>query len=115
MIEVQRENDDMAVLIAGTDVEILDAGDEYILAHCDLADLANEVSQALSNGLTLQVHSEGGFGTYLFHEIELFGAQGGMALSFRCHTRTSTGRGNSVSRRFWLLSGIKLATTTTGR
>ena len=86
MIEVQRENEDVAVVIAGKDVEILDAGDDYVLARCDLADLANEAAQTLSNDLTIQIHSEDGFGTYLFHEVELFAAQDGTALAFRCHT-----------------------------
>lgn len=86
MIEVQREDDDVAVLVGGKHVEILDAGDDYILTQCDLADLANKAAQALPNDLTLQIHSEDGFGTYLFHELELSADQNGTALSFRCHT-----------------------------
>ncbi len=86
MIEVHRENDDVAVLLGGKDAEILDAGDDYILVQCDLADLANEAAQELPDALTIQIHSEDGFGTFLFHELELAADRNGMALSFKCHT-----------------------------
>jgi hypothetical protein len=86
MIEVQRNKDEVAVLIGGKDREILDAGDDYVLAQCDLADLASEASQAFPPDLTLQIHSEDGFGTYFFHELELSAGQHGSTLSFRCHT-----------------------------
>lgn len=86
MIEVHRENEDVTVLIGGKDTEILDAGDDYVLAQCDLADLANEAAHALPGGLTIQIHSEDGFGTFLFHELDLTADQNGLALSFRCHT-----------------------------
>ena len=86
MIEVNRDNDDLAVFIGGEELDILDAGDDFILAECDLADLANEASQALPDDLTLQIHSEDGFGTYFFHELELSAGQNGTTLSFKCHT-----------------------------
>jgi len=86
MIEVHRENENEAVLIGGKDAEILDAGDGYILAQCDLADLADESAQALPGDLTIQIHSEDGFSTFLFHELGLAADEKGLALSFKCHT-----------------------------
>lgn len=86
MIEVHRENDDVAVLISGKEVELGDAGDGYVVAECELADLANEAAQLLPTELTLQVQSEDGFGTYLFHELNLSAAADGVELAFRCHT-----------------------------
>ena len=68
MIEVDREPDDVAVLISGKEVGVEDAGDSYVLAGCDLADLENEAAQPFPQGLTLQVRSEDGFGTYLFKD-----------------------------------------------
>ena len=50
MIEVQREDDDVAVLISGKEVGVEDAGDDYVLAECDLADLANEAAQPFQRG-----------------------------------------------------------------
>lgn len=86
MIEVYRDDDEVAVAIGGKQIGILDAGDDYILAECDLADLANEAAQALPDDLTIQIHSQDGFGTYMFHELDLAADQNGLALSFRCHT-----------------------------
>ena len=85
-IEVHREYEDWAVLISGNHADILDAGDDYILAQCDLADLANEAAQVLPDDLTIQIHSQDGFGTFLFHELELTASQSGLALSFKCLT-----------------------------
>jgi hypothetical protein len=86
VIEVQREEDDASVLISGKEAGVLDAGDDYVLAECDLADLAGEVAQPFPEGLTLEIHSEDGFGTYLFHELDLTGDANGVELAFCCHT-----------------------------
>ncbi len=86
MIEVHRDDDDISVFIGGKHAEILDAGDDYILAECELVDLANEASQSLPDDLTLQIHSTDGFGTYFFHELEVAAGQNGSALSFKCLT-----------------------------
>lgn len=86
MIEVRGENDDLAVLISNKEVEILDVGEDYILAQCSLSDLASEQSQLLPKGLALEIQSEDGFGTFFFHEVELSEAREGMAMAFRCHT-----------------------------
>jgi hypothetical protein len=86
MIEVRGENDNLAVLISGKEVEILDSGEDYILAQCSLSDLALEQSQLLPESLALEIHSEDGFGTYFFYEVHVSGASDGIILAFRCHT-----------------------------
>lgn len=86
MIEVQRDSDDVLVQISGKEVDILDVGNDYILAECNLANLANEMAQPFPKGLILQVRSQDGFGTYLFHELELSADADGVELAFRCHT-----------------------------
>jgi hypothetical protein len=86
MIEVQGDADDVSVLISSKEVEILDAGDDYVLAECDLADLETEAAQSFPVGLSLEIHSEDGFGTYFFHELLLTGGTDGVELAFRCHT-----------------------------
>ena len=43
-------------------------------------------SPAIPEGLTLQVRSEDGFGTYLFHDLNMSAAVDGVDLAFRCHT-----------------------------
>jgi hypothetical protein len=87
VIELRGENeDDLVVLISGKEVEILDEGEDFILAECKLADLTGKQSQPFPDGLDLQIQSEDGFGTYFFHEAHLSGAPDGTVLSFRCHT-----------------------------
>ena len=49
-------------------------------------DMANEASQAMPSDLTMQIHSEDGFGTYFFHELEFSAGQNETVLAFRCHT-----------------------------
>ena len=86
MIEVQRDAGDVSVLISGKEVKILEAGDDDVLAECALADLATEAAQPFPVGLSLEIHSEDGFGTYLFHKLRLTGGTDGIELAFRCHT-----------------------------
>jgi hypothetical protein len=86
MIEVQRDADDVSVLISDKEVEIWDVGDDYVLAECDLADLVAEAAHSFPVGLSLEIHSEDGFGTYFFHELLLTGGTDGVELAFRCHT-----------------------------
>src|SRR5260370_42511505 len=93
MMEVERKEDDITVLISGTPAGITDAGDDYIRAECDLADLASEPAQPFPAGLLLDIHSENGFGTYLLHDLELSGAPGGVGMAFRCHKPNKDGEG----------------------
>jgi hypothetical protein len=86
MIEVHGENDNLAVLISNKEVEILDAGEDYVVAECSLSDLAAEQSQLLPKGLVLEIHSEDGFETFLFHEVRVSEAPDGVTMAFRCHT-----------------------------
>lgn len=86
MIEVHREVDDVTVLISGKEVDVEDAGEDYVLAECDLADLVDEAVQPFPDELTLQIQSEDGFGTFFFHELELSAVAEGVELAFRCHT-----------------------------
>jgi hypothetical protein len=52
VIELRGENeDDLVVLISGKEVEILDEGEDFILAECKLADLTGEQSQPFPDGL----------------------------------------------------------------
>lgn len=86
MIEVRGDNDDPVVLISGKEADVLDAGEDFVLAECDLSDLAGEQSAALPKGLVLEIHSEDGFGTYFFHEVHISEAHDGVAVAFCCHT-----------------------------
>lgn len=86
MIEVQRDSDIVTVWISGKEAEVLDADGDYVRAECDLEDLANEPAQFFPDGLALEIHSDDGFGTYIFHELELSGRLDVIVMAFRCHT-----------------------------
>jgi hypothetical protein len=87
MIEVVRsDGGDLAVFIGKNEVEIQDADDEHVLAECNLDDLDGEQAQAFSSELDLEIRSENGFGTFLFHEAHLSATTDGVTLSFHCHT-----------------------------
>jgi hypothetical protein len=86
VIKVNIDDEDSFVEIDGRQIEILDGGDGYILAQCDLNDLSNEQSGSIPAELQLEIRSEDGFGTYFFHELVLADHPDGTALAFRCHT-----------------------------
>ena len=86
MIEVRGDNDNLAILISGKEADIIDVGENYILAECNLSDLVAEQSQTLPIWLELEIRSEDGFGTYFFDEVHLSEAPDGVAVAFRCHT-----------------------------
>jgi hypothetical protein len=86
MIEVRSEKNVLAVLISGKEIEIIDTDGEGIIAECSLSDLVGEEVKPFPSGLNLQIHSEDGFGTFLFHELNLSTASDVMALNFYSHT-----------------------------
>src|ERR1700690_4204870 len=86
MIKLTTDGEDALVEIAGKELEILDAGDDYVLAECDLGDLAKETAASFPEALQLEIHSEDGFGTYFFYDLRLSHDPAGVAMEFRCHT-----------------------------
>src|SRR6202007_3214951 len=86
MIKVRMENEEVIVEVAGSEIEVLDSTDDYIIAECKLDQLKDEVAAEFPDGLHLQVQSEDGFNTFFFHESILSRADQGVSLQFRCHT-----------------------------
>jgi|GEM_PF-6627034 len=66
MIEIERTEDEITVLISGKAFEITDASDDFILVECEFSDLANQAAQSLPKGLLIEIRSQDGFGTYFF-------------------------------------------------
>ena len=86
MIEVNRDDDDVVVLVGGKPIEILDADDpDYVRAGCNLEDLEAELTTGFSHDLMLEIHNEDGFGTYLFHEASITADADRVAIQFNCH------------------------------
>ncbi len=88
MIEVDREEHDVYIRISGQDIDVLDMSDsgDFVLAECELDDLRAELAQSLPQGVHIQVGSEDGFGTHLFHELTVSADDAGMVLDFDCLT-----------------------------
>jgi hypothetical protein len=86
MIEIRRDGDDLAVFVADKEVEVLDVDDEHVLAECSLDDLSSEQAQPFPDELALEIRSENGFGTFLFHEAHISTTADEVILGFHCHT-----------------------------
>jgi hypothetical protein len=85
MIEVHEEDDDVHVLVDGQEVDVQNAEEGRVWAECELEALRSEVSTGFPGILSLEVRSEDGFGTYLFHEAVLVGEPDKLSLQFVCH------------------------------
>src|SRR5436853_3779389 len=83
MIEVQNP---ISVTVSGHRVSILASGDDSVVAECNLEDLIDEAVQPFPDLLTLEIRSQDGFGTYLFHELELTSKANGV----HCRDRGGT-------------------------
>lgn len=86
MFEVRENDGEAEVFVSGIELDVLDAGDDFILAECSLDDLISELAEPLPIELQIQIGSEDGFGTYLFHELILAHNPDGVSLAFSSHT-----------------------------
>lgn len=86
MFEVKEDDGDVAAFVSGKELEILDAGNDYIIAECSLDDLIAESAEPIPTDLQIQIRSDNGFGTYFFHELTLSHNPDGVSLAFSSHT-----------------------------
>lgn len=87
MLEVKmKDNEPIAVLANGKELEILDYSHDYILAESNLTELKDIITSKFPDKLIVEVHSPDGFGTYLFHELQISKNGHGISLEFICHT-----------------------------
>jgi hypothetical protein len=80
-----RNDGDVAVLVNGREIEVQDADDHSVWAECDIHELGEETGVGFPAGVTINIHSEDGFGTFLFHEVNLSEDGNQLSLSFVCH------------------------------
>jgi len=85
MIEVKREDGELSVIVSEREIEVHDVDDSTIMAECNLCELKDELTTAFPHGLTIQVHSEDGFGTFLFHSLFISQEGDGIGFRFACH------------------------------
>jgi len=87
MLTIKRGEDgtDVSVFIDGADLEVVDVGDNHILAECDLNQVAAVPMSEVIEPLVLHMHESSGFGTYLFYEVEVCSKTGAPTVEFICH------------------------------
>lgn len=78
---------DLIPLLGGAELEVIDdVGDGHAIGECDQAVLAKASFEAFPAALTLRVHSTDGFGTFLFHEVEIYRDDSGELIAEHiCH------------------------------
>ena len=70
---LDKSDEDPAVLLGGTALEVADIDEDgLVIAECDYIALALASLDAFPDALCLKVHSSDGFGTFLFHEVEIY-------------------------------------------
>jgi hypothetical protein len=87
MIHIQRAGDEItAVLLDDTELDIHDVTEDCIWAEACMDQLEHEPAASFPSGLCLEIHSEDGFGTGLFHSLHLSHKSEGLSVAFECHT-----------------------------
>lgn len=76
--------DKVSVLIGTKEIDISDYTDNYLLAECDINDLNGIEIQDFPDKLKILLQNSTGFGTYLFHEMEISKEDSQMCLAFIC-------------------------------
>lgn len=71
MIVLEYKKNIPSVKIDGKIVEILNYDEDYVYCHIDITDIKNEFisPSLLPNKLILEIYSENGFNTYMFHQL----------------------------------------------
>ncbi len=72
--------------LGDADLEVDDVDDTgRVIAECDQSALATASLDDFPDALVLQVHSEDGFGTFLFHEVTIYTDSGQLIGEYICH------------------------------
>jgi len=74
-------------LLGDTELETIDIREDgRVIAECEHAALSTASFEAFPEALTVQVHSSDGFGTFLFHEAEIYRDTNGQLIAEHiCH------------------------------
>lgn len=79
------EDDDITVTIGEKELQILDEYDEFVRAECQLDDLNDVTTEDYPSILTLAIFDTHGFGTRMFHEVEIFSRDETINIEFQYH------------------------------
>src|ERR1700746_3416092 len=74
------------VRLGDVDLEVEDVDDSgRVIVACDQSTLAVASLDDFPDALVLHVHSENGFGTFLFYELEIYSDGGNLTGEYICH------------------------------
>ena len=87
MFVLDNSEDFRRAFVGGTELEVINVDERgLITAECDYAALSRASLDAFPESLSVRVHSSDGFGTFLFHEAEIFKEDNGKVVAnYICH------------------------------
>ena len=87
MFVLDSSGDCPRAFVGDMELEILDVDElGHVTAECDYAALSEASIDAFPESLSVHVHSSDGFGTFLFHEAEIFKEDSGeIVANYICH------------------------------
>ena len=104
---IDKSGDGPMAFLGDTELEVMEVGEDgRVFAECDHAALAVSSLEAFPDALSVKIHSSDGFGTFLFHEAEIFKADSGELMAdYTCIQPNKYWEGNWGLATF--LSAIK--------
>ena len=87
MFVLDNTEDCPRALVGNTELEIIDVDEHgHVTAECDYVALSEASFDAFPESFPVRVHSSDGFGTFLFHEAEIFKEDSGeIVADYICH------------------------------
>ena len=87
MFALDNSEDFQRAFVGDTELEIIDVDERgHITAECDYVALSQASLDAFPESFSVRVHSSDGFGTFLFHEAEIFKEDSGKVVAnYICH------------------------------
>ncbi len=87
MFVLDNTEDCPRALVGNTELEIIEVDEHgHVTAECDYVALSEASFDAFPESFSVRVHSSDGFGTFLFHEAEIFKEDSGeIVADYICH------------------------------
>ena len=73
------------VTVTGIEISLPKSEEDFVWVEYDFEDLRKVNVQSFPRQVVMAVNSDDGFGTDLFHEIEVYGGKEGVFIEFRCN------------------------------
>jgi len=73
------------LLLGNVEIDIEDVDENNIFAYCEQHSLNTACLDDFPSRLRLRVHSQDGFGTFLFHEVSIYREDAHLLAEYICH------------------------------